>query len=38
MTKLFDAVAVDGAILIAYYSPVEICVYRKVFAERARLE
>lgn len=38
MTKLFDAVAVDGAILIAYYSFKEICVYRKVFDERSRLE
>jgi hypothetical protein len=31
MQKLFDAVAVEGAILIAYYSAREICVYRKVF-------
>jgi hypothetical protein len=38
MTKLFDAVAVDGAILIAYYSPREICVYQKVFDESVRFE
>lgn len=38
MTKLFDAVAVDSAILIAYFSPREICVYRKVFDERDRIE
>ncbi len=38
MKKLFDAVAVEGAILIAYYSPREICVYRKVFDERGRFE
>lgn len=36
MMKLFDAVAVEGAILIAYYSPKEICVYRKVFDESDR--
>jgi len=28
--ELFDEVAVEGAILIAYYSAREICVYRKV--------
>ena len=31
MQKLFDAVAMEGAILIAYYSAKEICVYRKLF-------
>lgn len=30
MQKLFDAVAMEGAILIAYYSAREICVYRKM--------
>jgi hypothetical protein len=30
MQTLFDAVAVEGAILLAYYSDREICVYRKV--------
>lgn len=30
MQTLFDAVAVEGAMLIAYYSDKEICVYRKV--------
>jgi hypothetical protein len=28
--ELFDAVAVEGAILIAYYNARKICVYRKV--------
>ncbi len=36
MQKLFDAVAVEGAILLAYYSAREICVYRKVFDEGDR--
>jgi len=30
MQKLFDAVAVEGAILIAYHSAKELCVYRKL--------
>jgi len=30
MQTLFDTVAVEGAILMAYYSAREICVYRKV--------
>ncbi len=29
--QLFDAVAVEGAILIAYHSAKEICIYRKLF-------
>jgi hypothetical protein len=32
--KLFDAVAMEGAILIAYHSAKEICVYRKLFDAR----
>jgi hypothetical protein len=36
MQKLFDAVAVEGALLLAYYSAREICVYRKVFDEGDR--
>ncbi len=35
---LFDAVAVEGAILVAYYSAREIYVYRKVFDEGDRFE
>lgn len=31
MQQLFDAVAMEGAILIAYHSAKEICVYRKLF-------
>jgi len=36
MQQLFDAVAMEGAILIAYYSAKEICVYRKMFDARDR--
>ena len=38
MQKLFDAVAIEGAILIAYYSAREICVYRKLPDEEDRFE
>ena len=31
MQQLFDAVAADGAILIAYHSAKEICAFRKLF-------
>ncbi len=34
MQKLFDAVAAEDAILIAYHSAKEICVYRKLFDAR----
>ena len=34
MQKLFDAVAMEGAILIAYHSAKEICVFRKLFDGR----
>jgi hypothetical protein len=37
MQKLFDAVAMEGAILIAYHSAKEICVFRKMFEVRDRL-
>jgi hypothetical protein len=37
MQKLFDAVAGEGAILLAYHSAKEICVYRKLFDARDRL-
>lgn len=37
MQKLFNAVAMEGAILIAYHSAREICVYRKLFDARDRL-
>jgi len=30
MLSLFDAVAVEGAVLIAYYGEGEMCVYRRV--------
>lgn len=36
MQQLFDAVAADGAILIAYHSAREICVYRKLVDSRGR--
>jgi len=36
MQKLFDAVAGEGAILLAYHSAKEICVYRKLFDEGSR--
>ena len=36
MQHLFDAVAMEGAILIAYHSAKEICVYRKLFHARDR--
>jgi hypothetical protein len=36
MQKLFDAVAGEDAILIAYHSAKEICVYRKIFDRRRR--
>ncbi len=36
MQQLFDAVAMEGAILLAYYSAKEICVYRKMFDARDR--
>ena len=36
MQQLFDAVAMEGAILIAYYSAKEICVYRKMFEANDR--
>lgn len=38
MQTLFDAVAVEGAILIAYYSDREICIFRKVRDAGDRLE
>ena len=31
MHELFEELASDGAILIAYYGEGEICVYRKTF-------
>lgn len=34
--QLFDAVAMEGAILIAYHSAKEICAYRKLFDARDR--
>ncbi len=37
MQQLFDAVAMEGAILIAYHSAKEICAYRKLFDARDRL-
>lgn len=36
MEKLFEEVAVEGAILIVYYGDEEIRVYRKVFVEGER--
>jgi hypothetical protein len=36
MQNLFDAVAGEGAILLAYHSAKEICVYRKMFDEGDR--
>jgi hypothetical protein len=36
MPKLFDAVAMEGSILIAYHSAKEICVFRKLFDRRDR--
>ncbi len=33
MHELFDAVAADGAILLAYYGQADICAYRKVVDE-----
>lgn len=36
MQKLFDAVAGEGAILLAYHSAKEICLYRKVLDARDR--
>jgi hypothetical protein len=36
MQKLFDAVAMEGAILIAYHSAREICAFRKLFDARER--
>lgn len=33
MLKLFDAVAGEGAILIAYYGDRDICLYRKIIPE-----
>jgi SAM-dependent methyltransferase len=36
MQQLFDAVAMEGAILIAYHSAKEICIYRKRFDSRGR--
>ena len=36
MQKLFDAVAMEGSILIAYHSAKEICVFRKLFDSRDR--
>ena len=35
--QLFDAVAVEGAILVAYHSAKEICVFRKLFDGRERV-
>ena len=35
MQQLFDAVAMEGTILIAYHSAKEICAYRKLFDGRA---
>ena len=29
--ELFDAVAAEGAILVAYYTDKKVCVYRKVY-------
>jgi len=34
--QLFDAVAMEGAILIAYHSAKEICLYRKLLDTRHR--
>jgi hypothetical protein len=34
--QLFDAVAMEGAILIAYHSAKEICLYRKSWDTRRR--
>jgi hypothetical protein len=36
MQQLFDAVAMEGAIRIAYHSAKEICIYRKRFDSRGR--
>ncbi len=36
MQKLFDAVAMEDAILIAYHSAKEICAYRKLYDARDR--
>jgi hypothetical protein len=36
MQQLFDAVAMEGAILVAYHSAKEICLYRKLLDARRR--
>lgn len=38
MQKLFDAVAMEGAILIAYHSAKEVCAYRKLPDTRDRFQ